>query len=390
MKTLFELRKDFKTVVFQDLDFLRFFHIRLDHFRNHRSESVLGFPTKNALSLRGIAKKKVDFRRAEEFGIDRNENLSGFRIYAHFVDAFALPFDIDAYFFERPIDEIADGIGLTHGDDEVFGLVLLEHKPHSLYIILGMTPVALGIKIADFHLFKLTKADLGNRAGNLASDEVFSAKRGFVVEKKAIAREHAVAFAVVSHDPVAVKLSYAVGASRMEGGFFSISIIGHVVSYATEHFRRGRLVKTGLLFQSVHADGLKEVQYAHRVGLSGIFGHVETQTNVRLCGKVVHFVRADLREERSKSRTIGNVTEVELNFVGFFPLKELVDARGIEKRSAAFEAMDFVPLVEKKFGKVSAVLAGDSGNESFFHFLKAKITNARGFGDGTEIRFARF
>jgi len=58
---------------------------------------------------------------------------------------------------------------------------------------------------------------------------------------------------------------------------------------------------------------------------------------------------------------------VELD-VGFaFALKELVDTRGIEKRSPALESVDLVALVEEEFGEVRPVLAGDSGDERFFH-----------------------
>ena len=46
---------------------------------------------------------------------------------------------------------------------------------------------------------------------------------------------------------------------------------------------------------------------------------------------------------------------------------EMVDALSVESTRAADDAMDFVSLVQEEFGKVRAVLAGDSGNEGFFH-----------------------
>lgn len=122
-----------------------------------------------------------------------------------------------------------------------------------------------------------------------------------------------------------------------------------------------------MLFEAVHADGFEKVQYAHRVGLRGVFRHVETETDVGLGGEVVHFVGFDFREKLRKARAVGNVAEVEFDMGFAFALKKPVDTTGIEKRSATLETVDFVSLLEEEFCEVSAVLAGDSGNEGFFH-----------------------
>lgn len=364
---LFKLRKNFESRVFENLNFFRFFQIQTHHLGNHGSERVFRLPTENALCLCGIAEQKVDFSGAEKFGIDGNEDLPGFRVHAGFINSGTLPFDIDAHFFERPVDEVADGVSFAHGDDEIFRLVLLEHEPHGFYVVLGVPPVAFGIEIADFHLIELAEVDLRDGAGNLAGHEILSAKRGFVIEKKAVAREHAVALAVVGDNPETVELSYAVRAAGVERRRFGISGFRHVVADSAEHFGGGSLVEASVLFEAVHADGFEKVQYAHRVGLGGVFRHVEAEADVGLRREVVHFVRLDFGEKLRKSGTVGHVAEVELD-VGFaFALKELVDAAGIEKRSAALETVDFVPLIEKEFGKVCAVLAGDSGDEGFFH-----------------------
>jgi hypothetical protein len=39
---------------------------------------------------------------------------------------------------------------------------------------------------------------------------------------------------------------------------------------------------------------------------------------------------------------------------------DMVNARGIEKRRSTFDAVDLVPLGEKKFGEIGAILTGDS------------------------------
>jgi len=45
----------------------------------------------------------------------------------------------------------------------------------------------------------------------------------------------------------------------------------------------------------------------------------------------------------------------------------VVNAVGAEQRGAALDAVHFVALAQKEFGKVGAVLAGDAGDEGFFH-----------------------
>ena len=42
----------------------------------------------------------------------------------------------------------------------------------------------------------------------------------------------------------------------------------------------------------------------------------------------------------------------------------MVDASGVERTAAPDDAMDFVALFQQKFGKVGAVLSGDTGDES--------------------------
>jgi hypothetical protein len=41
----------------------------------------------------------------------------------------------------------------------------------------------------------------------------------------------------------------------------------------------------------------------------------------------------------------------------------VVDALGVEQRAAPLDAVDDVALVEQEFGQISAVLAGDPGDE---------------------------
>ncbi len=54
---------------------------------------------------------------------------------------------------ERLFEELADAVGLARRDDEIVGLILLEHLPHGLDILGGVAPVALGVEIAEERAF---------------------------------------------------------------------------------------------------------------------------------------------------------------------------------------------------------------------------------------------
>jgi hypothetical protein len=51
----------------------------------------------------------------------------------------------------------------------------------------------------------------------------------------------------------------------------------------------------------------------------------------------------------------------------------MVDALSVENARTTDDAMDFVSFVEEKFGKVRAVLAGDSCDEGFFHWVDSGV-----------------
>jgi len=52
--------------------------------------------------------------------------------------------------------------------------------------------------------------------------------------------------------------------------------------------------------------------------------------------------------------------EFALALVGV--LVEVVDALGVEGRSAAFQAVDFIPFSKQEFREIGAVLSGNAGD----------------------------
>ena len=249
---------------------------------------------------------------------------------------------LDAEFRGGGIDEVAHAVLHAGGDDEVFGLVLLQHEPLHFDVVPGVTPVALGIHVAQIEAVLQAELDAGEGPGDLAGDEGFAANRALVVEEDAVAGVHAVGLAVVHSDPVGVELGNGVGTARVEGGGFLLRGFLH---QAVE-FGGAGLVEAGFLLEAEDADGFEDAQGTEGVGVGGVFGLFEADGDVALGGEVVDFVGLDLLDDAHEAGTVGHVAVVEdeaaVLFVGV--LVEVVDAVGVEERGAALEAMNVVAL----------------------------------------------
>lgn len=125
--------------------------ISLNHSSHELVEGNLTLPSENALRLGGSTVKELNLRRTEVPLVNPDQDATGLRALSNLVDgvALALPGDGGANDGEGLLDELADGVGLTGGKDEVVGGVLLEHAPHTLDVVLGVSPVALGVEVTE-------------------------------------------------------------------------------------------------------------------------------------------------------------------------------------------------------------------------------------------------
>ena len=73
-------------------------------------------------------------------------------------------------------------MGLAGGEYVVVGLVLLQHQPHALHIFPGMSPVALGIEVAEIKFAVAPEMNGSHGAGDFAGDEGLAADRALMVE----------------------------------------------------------------------------------------------------------------------------------------------------------------------------------------------------------------
>ena len=89
-----------------------------------------------------------------------------------------------------------------------------------------------------------------------------------------------------------------------------------------------------------------------------------------LGAEMVDLVGLDLLEEVGERAGNGKIAVVEIDpRLGVVEvLVEVVDPVGVEGAGPADEPVDLIPLAEQELGEVGAVLAGDAGDERFFHF----------------------
>ncbi len=124
------------------------FEIRMHHFRHQLLKTNAGTPTQLAPRLAGIAEQGFDLGGTEVARINGDHALAG-AIMGFFLDTLPAPGQRDAQFSRCRADEIAHTVLHAGGDDEVLGLVLLQHQPLHLDVIAGVAPIAFGVEVTE-------------------------------------------------------------------------------------------------------------------------------------------------------------------------------------------------------------------------------------------------
>jgi len=85
---------------------------------------------------------------------------------------------------------------------------------------------------------------------------------------------------------------------------------------------------------------------------------------VALRRQVVDLVRPHFLHHANQVGGIGQVAVVQdqAPVLGMGVLVEVIDAVGVEQRSAALDAVHLVALGQQQLGQVHAILAGDAGD----------------------------
>jgi len=118
--------------------------------------------------------------------------------------------------------------------------------------------------------------------------------------------------------------------------------------HETIEFRGRGLVESRCLFRAEYSDGLQDPQCPQAVNVPRVLRLLERNLNVALCPQIVDFAWLDLLHNAQQTARIGQVSVVQDKFSvsEMRILIEMVDAVRIEKRTASFDAMNFVAFVE--------------------------------------------
>lgn len=181
-----------------------------------------------------------------------------------------------------------------------------------------------------------------------------------MVEENAIAGIDSIGFAIIDRDPIGVELGDCVGTPGVEGRAL---LLGYFLDEAVE-FAGACLIETGFPLHAKDADRFENAQGAYSVGISSVFRSFEANRNVTHGGEVVDFVGLDLLDDADEIGAIGKVAVVqdEVLVLDMGILVQVIDAVSIKEGGTAFDAVDDIPFLEEKLGKVSAILAGNAGN----------------------------
>ena len=102
----------------------------------------LRIPSKNRLRLGRISPQIIHVGRTEPCFVDAYQHLSGLHIITLLINAGSFPTKVDANCFECALSEITYRMLLSGCDNKIFRSLMLQHQPHTLYIILGISPVS--------------------------------------------------------------------------------------------------------------------------------------------------------------------------------------------------------------------------------------------------------
>lgn len=191
--------------------------VGLDHLLNKSIELDVALPAELLVGLGRVAEQELDLGGAVVGGVDTDTDHT-LLIDTNLLLSSALPADGLASSLEGLFNKLTDSVHLTGGEDKVLGLLLLKHAPHALDVVAGMTPVTLGVQVAEVQALLLAQVDRGDGAGDLAGDEGATTAGGLVVEQDSVAGVHVVSLTVVDGDPVGVHLGNTIGGAGVEGG----------------------------------------------------------------------------------------------------------------------------------------------------------------------------
>src|SRR5438309_2771594 len=191
---------------------------------------------------------------------------------------------VEARMTESNLAELANAVASARRNDIVVRNMVLRCEPHSLDVILGVSPVAARLQVAEIKFMLQTELDSPDSTSHLARHERFASAGRFVVEEDSVHGVNAVRLAVIHRRPVGVHLRASVRATRVEWRRFALRRRG-----AAEHLGRTRLVEARML-QPALAQCFEQPDGAERGNLGSVLWDVEADPDVALSTEVIDLV----------------------------------------------------------------------------------------------------
>src|SRR5205823_8720016 len=110
---------------------------------------------------------------------------------------------------------------------------------------------------------------------------------------------------------------------------------------------------------------LEQTQCRHSRLITSRFRKFETEPNVTLTSQMIKLGGTDFAKNSSQSRAIRKIAVMKKqNFiVNFLVAPQMLDALAKQVTRAPDNAMNGVAFLQKHFGQIRAVLAGDAGDQ---------------------------
>lgn len=249
-------------------------------------------------------------------------------------------------------------------NDEVFRLILLHDQPHTLDIILSVTPVAQRIHVAQLQMILQTLGDTTGSQRDLTGDEVLATALRLMVEQNAVDSEHAVSIAVLLDHPEAVLLCDSIRRVWVERGGLAL---GNFFDLAVQLGGRSLIHLAGL-GQAANTDSLQHTQNAQCVHIAGVLRCIERNLNMALCNQIVDLIGLDFAHQTDQTGGIGQVAVMQGDSA---LLDQVVDTSGVGDGSAADDAVNLVALLQKELCQIRAILTCNTSNQRNFPIVFA-------------------
>lgn len=239
--------------------------------------------------------------------VNSDNNFTSGGVLSNLSVTFALPLDIDIDMLESLLDKLTHGMHLTSGQDKIIWLLSLQHQPHSLDIVSGMTPISHRIQITQVQTILFAQRDGCHSATNLSSHKGLTSARRFMIEKDTVAGKHTIRLAIVDYNPVSVHLGNTIRGARIERS----SLLLRNFLHFTVQLTSGCLIELHLLSQTASTNSIQQAQRSQSINLASVLGHVKRHLHMRLSGQVVNLSRSHLRDDVHETGGVSQITIVQ-------------------------------------------------------------------------------